>query len=139
MQADSSFAVNMKSPVPVYLQIENQVQYAILAGRFAPGDALPNIRELSLRVRVNPNTVVKAYHDLELLHLVHARRGVGYIVAEDALARCRERVLSSVKESLTDAVASCIAAGLSEAEISNLSSQVVAAGARPYQAAGQRG
>ena len=56
--------VDIYSSVAVYVQIENQVQFAIASGKLKPGDRLPSVRELSERIDVNPNTVAKAYRDL---------------------------------------------------------------------------
>lgn len=69
---------------PVYLQIQNQLERRIASGALSPGDALPSVRALAKQLRVNPNTVVRAYRELEFRGLVVTRHGEGTFVAEDA-------------------------------------------------------
>ena len=79
--------------VPIYVQIVNQIKYLVAAGRLAPGEALPPIRTLAEQLIVNPNTVARAYRELELAGTVTKRRTAGTYVsgAGSRLAR-RERV-----------------------------------------------
>jgi GntR family transcriptional regulator len=79
--------------VPIYLQIVNQVKYLVAAGRLAPGEELPPIRVLAERLTINPNTVARAYRELEVAGVVEKRRTAGTYVADagSPLAR-RERV-----------------------------------------------
>jgi GntR family transcriptional regulator len=79
--------------VPIYLQIVQQVKYLVASGRLAPGDELPPIRTLAERLVVNPNTVGRAYRELEAAGVVVTRRGGGTHVSEagSPLAR-RERL-----------------------------------------------
>jgi len=72
--------VEYNSGIPVYRQIINQVSAAVAAGTFQPGDQLPTIRSLSERLNVNPNTVAKAYRELELKGLIVSERGSGSFV-----------------------------------------------------------
>ena len=69
---------------PVYLQIQAQLQRRIASGALAPGDALPSVRALAKQLRINPNTVVRAYRELEFAGLVVTRQGEGTFVAEGA-------------------------------------------------------
>jgi len=131
---DVSYSVNIDSPIAVYVQIENQIQFAIASGRIKPGFTLPSVREMSQELEVNPNTVTKAYRDLELLELVHTRRGVGVTIAEKAPKICRERVRPMVKSHLVDSVAECLACGLSESDVRNIVENTIGAGTRPYEA-----
>src|SRR4051794_10635357 len=79
--------------VPIYLQIVNQVKYLVASGRLAPGEEMPPIRGLAERLEVNPNTVARAYRELEVAGLVTKRRTAGTYVSDagSRLAR-RERV-----------------------------------------------
>ena len=79
--------------VPIYLQIVNQIKYLISSGRLAPGEELPPIRVLAERLLVNPNTVARAYRELELAGSVEKRRTAGTFVsdAKSPLAR-KERM-----------------------------------------------
>jgi len=69
---------------PVYLQIQAQLERRIAAGALAPGDALPSVRALAKQLRINPNTVVRAYRELEFRGLVETRHGEGTFVTKDA-------------------------------------------------------
>ena len=79
--------------VPIYLQIVNQVKYLVAAGRLAAGDEMPPIRVLAEQLLVNPNTVARAYRELEAAGLVEKRRTAGTYVSDQGspLAR-RERL-----------------------------------------------
>src|SRR5204862_4064050 len=79
--------------VPIYLQIVNQVKYLVASGRLAPGEELPPIRVLAERLVINPNTVARAYRELEQAGVVEKRRTAGTYVTDQKspLAR-RERV-----------------------------------------------
>src|SRR5918993_2832225 len=79
--------------VPIYLQIVTQVKYLVAAGRLAPGDELPAIRVLAERLLVTPNTVARAYRELETAGVVEKRRTAGTYVSDQGspLAR-RERI-----------------------------------------------
>jgi GntR family transcriptional regulator len=79
--------------VPIYLQIVNQVKYLVASGRLAPGAEMPPIRVLAERLVVNPNTVARAYRELEVAGIVVKRRTAGTYVSDagSPLAR-RERL-----------------------------------------------
>jgi len=76
--------------VPIYLQIVNQVKYLVASGRLSAGEELPPIRVLAERLLVNPNTVVRAYRELELAGVVVKRRTSGTYVS-DAGSRLARR------------------------------------------------
>ena len=79
--------------VPIYQQIVNQIKYLVASGRLAAGEELPAIRVLAERLIVNPNTVARAYRELEAVGIVEKRRTAGTYVSDQGspLAR-RERV-----------------------------------------------
>src|SRR5213592_3493999 len=85
--------ISSSDGVPIYLQIVTQVKYLVAAGRLAPGDELPAIRVLAERLLVTPNTVARAYRELEVAGVVEKRRTAGTYVADagSPLAR-RERL-----------------------------------------------
>lgn len=74
------FFIDGRSGVPPYLQIVHQVKQAILLGRLRVGDQLPPVREVVSKIAINPNTVFKAYRDLEHLGVVEMRQGHGTFV-----------------------------------------------------------
>lgn len=76
-----SFHLNSRSGVPPYLQLVQQVKRAIAMGQLEIGDRLPTVKQVVTEVAVNPNTVLKAYRELEHEGLVEGRQGVGVFVA----------------------------------------------------------
>ena len=111
-----SFRVDSHSVVPPYLQIVQQVRQALRMGVLDMGDKLPTVREVVAATAVNPNTVLKAYRDLEREGLVRARPGlgtfiVGRVPSSDPLAQARFR------KSMAAWIRSAQAAGLSPEEI----------------------
>jgi GntR family transcriptional regulator len=88
--------INMADGVPIYRQIVNQIKYLIASGLLQPGEELPPIRTLALQLKVTPNTIVKAYGDLEIAGVVHKRRGAGTYVSEERpqiARRERQRII----------------------------------------------
>ena len=75
--------INSNDGVPIYLQIVNQVKYLVASGRLAPGEELPPIRLLAERLLVNPNTVARAYRELETAGVVVKRRTAGTYVSQN--------------------------------------------------------
>src|ERR1700716_59019 len=74
--------LNPSSGVPVYLQLEAQVKQAVAAGALRTGDALPSTRKLAAELRINPNTVARAYQDLERDGVTRSVPGGGTFVAD---------------------------------------------------------
>src|ERR1700751_5407016 len=85
--------ISANDGVPIYLQIVQQVKYLVAAGRLASGEELPPIRVLAEQLLVNPNTVARAYRELEIAGVVTKRRTAGTYVSDGGspLAR-RERL-----------------------------------------------
>jgi GntR family transcriptional regulator len=90
------------SHIPIYLQILDQIRAAIAAGVYRPGETLPSLRALAVDLRVNPNTVQRAYDELEREGAVQARRGVGLFVADrdtrSARGEAEKAVLAAFRE-----------------------------------------
>jgi GntR family transcriptional regulator len=98
--------------VPIYEQIVAQVIYGVAAGTLEVGTFIPSVRELAEQLLVHPNTVARAYQELERAGVVTARRGRGMEVTEDGPAACRakrkELVRSRIQEALREAAASVL-------------------------------
>lgn len=79
--------------MPIYLQIVNQVKYLVAAGRLKPDEELPPIRTLAEQLLINPNTVARAYRELELAGVVTKRRTAGtYVSAAGSPLAKRQRM-----------------------------------------------
>ncbi len=94
--------------VPIYLQVVNQVKYLVAAGRLKAGEELPPIRTLAEKLVVNPNTIARAYRELEVAGIVEKRRTAGTYVSDQGspLARReRTKILSDrIDQLLAEAV-----------------------------------
>ncbi len=80
-----AFVLNSRSSVPTFVQLQQQVRHAMTTGVLRPGDQLPSAREVVLSLGINPNTVLKAYRELERDGLIEVRQGQGTFVAVDLL------------------------------------------------------
>ena len=109
--------INIHSSIAVYVQIENQVRFAIASGTLKAGDQLPSVRELSERLELNPNTVAKSYRDLEVMGLVYTRRGMGVYINKGVEAKCTDEVRKQIVGRLHEVASEAKAAGLSAGEI----------------------
>ena len=87
-------AIDQKSGVPLYRQIIESVKFAIARGELTPGDKLPTVRQLAVDMEVNPNTVIRAYREMEIEGVLDPQQGSGTFVTElrpeiDAVERSR--------------------------------------------------
>jgi GntR family transcriptional regulator len=76
-----TFSLDPKSGVPIYRQIQDQIRYGITSGRLRPGEQLPTVRSLAVDLRVHPNTVIKAYTELERQGVLSTEQGTGTFIA----------------------------------------------------------
>jgi GntR family transcriptional regulator len=76
--------ISQSDGTPIYLQIVNQVKYLIASGQLKPHDEVPPVRTLAERLIINPNTVARAYRELEVAGLLYKRQGAGTYVAESS-------------------------------------------------------
>ena len=87
MSSASLFRPNPSSGVPIYLQLMERVKHAVETGAIRPGDQLPGIRPLAEELVINPNTVAKAYRELEHEGVIELRHGAGAFVAANVRGR----------------------------------------------------
>ena len=93
------FLLDMHSGMPVYRQIMDQVRGAIASGALNAGDQLPTVRQLAVDLAINPNTVVRAYRELELGGLLETHQGTGTFISAQKMKRAdaeRERQLAQI-------------------------------------------
>ena len=113
------FRSNPSSGVPVYLQLVEQVKHAIDVGALRHGDQLPAIRRVAEDLVINPNTVAKAYRELEHDGVIELRQGAGAFVSEDARAG-RVAQAKAAQPVLQAALERLAASGLTTDEIRRL-------------------
>ncbi|EWT07490.1 GntR family transcriptional regulator [Intrasporangium chromatireducens Q5-1] len=109
-------SVDADDPTPPYEQIRGQVARLIEAGRLAPGDRLPTVRQLAGDLRVAPGTVARAYKELEMAGLVETRRAAGTRVAQRPVLTSSQRARRLAKV-MSDAVETARSLGCAEEEI----------------------
>ena len=107
------FRLDPASGVPTYLQLVHQVEHALRLGYLNPGDQLPRVRDVVAALAINPNTVLKAYKDLETKGLAAGRPGQGTFV-KAALSQIALPELSGLRRSLLGWLADADTAGLDE-------------------------
>jgi GntR family transcriptional regulator len=105
--------IHPNSPVPIYEQIVAQVTFGIAAGAVEPGTLIPSVREMAQHLLVHPNTVARAFQELERRGVVIARRGRGMEVTPEAPAACKsqrqEIIRQRIREALREAASSALA------------------------------
>jgi len=103
------FDVDQGSPLPIYAQIVARVRRALAVGEIGPGEQLPTVRQLAVDLRINPNTVARAYADLEREGLIATRQGRGTFVSENPPATTpgerTARLESVIRAALEEAAA----------------------------------
>ncbi len=118
------FDIDPGDSVPIYAQIIRRIKWGIASGALTDGSQLPSVRELATRLRVNPNTIVKAYRELEYEGFVQRRHGQGTYVSAggEAVQAEREEV---VAEAIDRAAEVAVAVALSEEEACRLLAQAM--------------
>ncbi|MGH9077668.1 MAG: GntR family transcriptional regulator [Acidimicrobiales bacterium] len=122
------FEVDPRSGLPTYLQLVQQVRHALRLGLLQPGDQLPTAREVVAKLAINPNTVHKAYRELERDGLVGVRSGQGTFV-ERSLTGPGYALLGQLREHLFGWLEAARRAGLDAEEIEALFRSTVKTGA----------
>ena len=109
--------VDSRSGVPIYVQIVDQVQHAVEVGSLEAGDRLPTVRALAKELTVAPNTIVKAYNELQRSGLIESRPGVGTVVMEGVGDVARERRVEALNGRLAVLVRDAVGLGVTEDEL----------------------
>ncbi|MDD8012645.1 MAG: GntR family transcriptional regulator [Acidobacteriota bacterium] len=111
-----NIVLDNQSAVPVYEQVKQAIKWSILSGYLEEGDQLPSLRELAAMLRINPNTIVKIYFQLEVEGFISSRAGSGFFVCKDRdVADIQGRKL--FEQLSQEYLAKIIALGFSEQDI----------------------
>ena len=110
-------SIQPDGPVPIYEQIVSGVIYGVAAGSLEPGAFIPSVRELAEQLLVHPNTVARAFQDLERAGVVTPRRGRGMEVVADAPSICRAKRKELVRGRIRNALREAASSVLSPEEI----------------------
>ena len=110
-------SIDPNSPVPIYRQIADYIRRAVAAGVYRPGEMIPSLRAMALELTVNPNTVQRAYEQLERDGLIHARKGLGMFVTKHGVLSAQDESAAAVREAFTQAIRAAQAANMPEEQV----------------------
>jgi GntR family transcriptional regulator len=111
------FSIDPSNGVAIYEQIVRQVKFAIAEGTLCPGQLLPSVRLLSQQLAINPNTIARAYLQLQADEVIQTLRGRGLAVCAGATERCREIRRTLIAQRLRSVLFEALHGGLKAAEI----------------------
>jgi GntR family transcriptional regulator len=111
---------NPATGIPIYRQLMDQVKHAVETGALRAGEQLPGIRALAEELVINPNTVAKAYRELEHEGIIELRHGTGAFVSAGAVADRRAEKLRGARSIVTNTVTDLRARGVTDEEIRRL-------------------
>ncbi|SRR6266542_4703163 len=113
--------IDFRSGLPIYIQIVNQVQTQVAAGILKPGDQLPTVRALAEELRVNFNTVARAYHILDEARIISTQQGRGTYITEIPPPNVTEKLRKEALEALTQRyISEAVRLDFSKAEITEI-------------------
>lgn len=114
---DYMINIDARSGTPIYEQIINGIKEALLKGLIEPGEKLPSVREMAGILMTNPNTVSKAYGELERLKVIEVLRGKGTFISMDYKPKIQEDMMEALKDSLKKIVLNAKYMGLTKKDI----------------------
>lgn len=118
--------IDLHSRIPIYEQIKEQIIKLINCGVYEPGDRLPSIRALASELKLNVNTVKRAFLELEADGVVYSVQGKGVFISENALGN--SKIKDDALENLKQSVNSAVSKGVSRKEIETLLNSIFKAG-----------
>src|SRR6266478_8180421 len=111
------YTLSLHDALPIYLQIVDQVKRSVAVGRLKPEDPLPSVRQLALELTINPNTVARAYLELEHQGFLYKRQGQGTYVCTPAIGAARRERNKIVAGLFEKAIVEAVSFGMSASEI----------------------
>jgi GntR family transcriptional regulator len=111
------FMLDLHTGVPVYRQIIDQIRGGVASGALMPGYQLPTVRQLAVDLEINPNTVVRAYRELELGGLVETQQGTGTFISAQKVPHGNEQRERQLSQIVADCVSRAGAAGFTVADL----------------------
>ena len=114
------FTINTSDSLPIYAQLVRQIKYAIASQVLRPGQLLPSVRQLSVELAINPNTVSRAYQQLQQEDILESLRGRGLAVRAEATASCHQMRRELISQRLHTVLAEALQSGLAEEDIRHL-------------------
>lgn len=114
------FSINSKSEIPIYEQLSSQIKHFIINGHLKAGDKLPSVREMANSLNITPNTVRRAYIELQSKKIIKTLRGKGTFISSKFLPKMEEVKLSLLKSEIKKIVLDLTKLGLDENQILEL-------------------
>ena len=114
------FSIDPSGDVPIYEQIVRQVKLAVADGVLVGGQMVPSVRQLSKNLAINPNTIARAYQQLQGDLVLEPLRGRGMVVRRDSVPRCTKARNSLVADGVRRALADALAGGMTAGELREL-------------------
>ncbi len=114
------FSIDPNNGIAIYEQIVRQVKFAIAEDSLRPGHMLPSVRTLSVQLALNPNTIARAYQQLQSEGILSALRGRGLVVCQGATRVCRDERRSIIADRIRSVLTEALHGGLSTSEIEEL-------------------
>ena len=114
------FQINPSNGVPVYEQVSRQIMFAVASGSIIPGEMIPSVREMARELAINPNTVARAFRDLQEQNILQSVRGTGVAVAKGAKAKCINARTRVIRQRLRDVFAEARQSQLDESELKSI-------------------
>ena len=117
--------LNAESGVPIYLQIIEQIKNMVLCSAMKAGDQLPSVRDLAVELRINPNTVARAYRELQHEEVIDSRWGEGNFISDKFSGSATLEKKKIIRESLKNLIGQAENYGLSKEEIKKILSEFI--------------
>lgn len=106
--------------LPIYEQLVRQIKFAVAEGVLVPGQVIPSVRELAKQLAINPNTVARAFQQLQAEQVVHSLRGVGMAICPKAKGHCVDDRRILLAERMTTAVHEALRSGLEPQQLRDM-------------------
>jgi GntR family transcriptional regulator len=120
------FQIDPANGLAIYEQVVRQVKFAVADELVKPGDLVPSVREVARELAINPNTVARAYRELQADRVLESVRGTGLAVAHGAAKRCRAERVKLIRARLGQVLLEAAQSGLSRAELQSQCEELLA-------------
>lgn len=118
--------INPADGIAIYDQVVRQVKFAVAQGAVKPGNLVPSVREMARELAINPNTVARAYQQLQADGVLEQVRGMGLEVAADAVKQCKSERQKMIQDRIRDALVEAKQSGLEGDELRQIVEKQVA-------------
>ena len=112
--------IDPSQPQPIFEQVTLQIKFAVAAGTIRTDEMIPSVRELSRQLAINPNTVVRAYRELQDENILAPRRGIGLVVTEHAQTECQKQRKECFQQRFKTFLQDAARSGLSQKELDEI-------------------